>query len=68
MTDRNYIIAELNRTTSEVPEEVRSLTAEQWVYKQDNEWSILEIIEHLEMQNQLHFRELSVLVNSVQNN
>ena len=59
--DRAFILSELDRTTDELRSELASLTAEQWLFKEDStRWSILEIVEHLEMQNQLHYREITV--------
>lgn len=59
--DQQFIISELDRTTNELLDEVRELTEEQWGFRADStHWSIGDIIEHLEMQNQLHFREISV--------
>lgn len=59
--DRTYVLSELNRTTNEIRAEIDSLSLDQWNFKEEPErWSIAEIIEHLEMQNQLHYRELSV--------
>ena len=61
-TDRQFIITELNRTTSALKKEIGTLSNEQWNFRETSErWSIAEIIEHLEMQNQLHYRELSVV-------
>lgn len=60
-TDRRFIISELNRTTNAIKEEIENLTDEQWQFKElPDRWSIAEIVEHLEMQNQLHYREISV--------
>ena len=59
--DRELILAELNRTTDEIKAEISGLTQEQWNFREaPDRWNIGEIIEHLEMQNQLHFREISV--------
>ena len=59
--DRSSLIAGLNRTTSELHAEIADLTAVQWNFRETRErWSIGEIVEHLEMQNQLHYREISV--------
>ena len=59
--DRTLILSELNRATEWVRREIESLSPEQWNFKEDpSRWSIGEIVEHLEMQNQLHFREISV--------
>ncbi|MEP4090929.1 DinB family protein [Reichenbachiella sp.] len=63
-TDKQLIISELKRTTAELKKEIDGLTDAQWNFKEDDtRWSIAEIVEHLEMQNQLHYREISVTVN-----
>lgn len=59
--DQQLIISELNRTTNELKIEIENVTDDQWNFREDpTRWSIAEIVEHLEMQNQLHFREISV--------
>ena len=60
--DRKYILDELNRTTRSLLTEIQHLSDEQWQFREDSSrWNILQIVEHLEMQNQLHFREISVI-------
>ena len=59
--EQELIILELNRTTKALRSEIEQLSDEQWNFREDDErWSIGEIVEHLEMQNQLHYREISV--------
>ena len=61
-SDRELIISELNRTTNELHNEIKDLTIEQWNFREDaTRWSIAEIVEHLEIQNLLHYREISVI-------
>ncbi|MGW9687022.1 DinB family protein [Flagellimonas sp. 2504JD1-5] len=65
--ERMLIVSELNRTTNELRAEITDLTDDQWHFRENIErWSIAEIIEHLEIQNLLHFRELSVISRSPQ--
>ncbi len=65
--DRSLILAELLRTTNELKDEIEFLSAEQWNFHETpNRWSIAEIVEHLEMQNQLHYREITVVSNAPQ--
>ncbi len=65
--ERQLIISELNRTTEELKLEIDSLTERQWYFRESpDRWNIAEIIEHLEMQNQLHYREISVVMNGPQ--
>ena len=59
--DRTLIVSELNRTTEALNSEIEDLSIDQWHFKETpTRWSISEIVEHLEMQNQLHYREISV--------
>ncbi len=60
--DQQLIISELNRTTNELKTAIENVTEDQWNFREDrSRWSIAEIVEHLEMQNQLHYREISVI-------
>ncbi len=63
--DRTSILLELDRTTSELRQEIQDLTQAQWDFQEDpTRWSIGEIVEHLEMQNQLHYREIYAVANA----
>ncbi len=65
--ERQLVLSELDRTTSELRTEIEDLSEDQWNFReQPVRWNIGEIVEHLEMQNQLHFREISVIANSPQ--
>lgn len=65
--DRQFILDELDRTTAALEQEINGLESEKWHFREDSSrWSIGEIVEHLEMQNQLHFREISVVANAPQ--
>lgn len=65
--DRQLIIDELQRTTAELRQEVDPLTQDQYRFREaPDRWSISEIVEHLEIQNQLHFREISIAANAPQ--
>ena len=60
--DRSYIIRELERTTTALKDEIDELNETQTNFRIDSTaWSIKQIVAHLEMQNQLHFREISVM-------
>ena len=60
--EQDLIISELNRTTEALKYEIENLSNEQWSFREEEtRWSIAEIVEHLEMQNQLHYREISVI-------
>ena len=46
--DRNYLLQNLDRTTSELDKEVAGLTEEQWHFQEaQGKWSIAQVIEHL---------------------
>lgn len=63
--ERTYIISELERTTTALRNEIQDLSLDQWNFREEpSRWNIGEIVEHLEMQNQLHFREIAVIANS----
>lgn len=65
--DRQLVISELNRTTVELQEAIENVTHDQWNFREDTtRWSIAEIVEHLEIQNLLHYREISVISKSPQ--
>ena len=65
--DRQFILSELKRTTDELRVEIEQLGDDQWNFREDTtRWSIAEIVEHLEMQNQLHYREVTVISQSPQ--
>lgn len=65
--DRRHILSELKRTTKEVVTEITNLSTDQWNFRAGpSHWTIGEIVEHLEMQNQLHYREISVTSNAPQ--
>ncbi|MCE7996580.1 MAG: DinB family protein [Roseivirga sp.] len=66
-SDRQRILSELDRTTQKLKKLTGELTESQWQFRESpDRWSIEEIVEHLEMQNQLHFREISVVAHAPQ--
>lgn len=66
-SDRQHLLNELHRTTEELRNEIKDLTDEQWHFREASDrWSIAEIVEHLEMQNQLHYREITIVANAPQ--
>ena len=64
-SERRFLLVELDRTTAEVLKETEDLGEEQWHFHEDNfRWSIAAIIEHLTVQNELDYRELTSLANA----
>lgn len=65
--ERSAVLNELDRTTDAIRIEIENLSPAQWTFRESpDRWNIAEIIEHLEMQNQLHYREISIVQNSPQ--
>lgn len=61
--NRGYLIKELQRSRDDMALEVKDISDKQWHFREsDDRWSIAEIIEHQELQDQLFYRELNVLV------
>ncbi|OJJ20332.1 hypothetical protein BKI52_17875 [marine bacterium AO1-C] len=63
--ERNFIIQELNSTSQMLRDEIDALTNKQWWFREDStRWNIAEIIEHLTLQNELHYREINAIANT----
>jgi len=63
--ERNFIVQELNSTSQMLREEIDPLTTEQWLFREDStRWNIAEIVEHLTLQNELHYREINAIANT----
>ncbi len=57
--NKQYLIKGLERTRNELINEIQNLSNEEWEFKEEiNRWSIAEIVEHLEVQDELYFREI----------
>jgi len=60
--DRSFLVEQFEKSRSELMNEVQKLTEEQWNFKKDSaSWSIAEIVEHLGLQEDMHFREAYVI-------
>lgn len=60
--EQDFLIKELKRNRLEIMHEIQDLSEEQWNFKETRyRWSIAEIIEHLEVDDELFYRELQVL-------
>ncbi len=63
--DRQYALDELDRTTKELMKEVENLGMDQWTFRENpNRWNMAEIVEHLTLQNELHYREIYAVSNA----
>ncbi len=57
--NRDFLINGLKRTKTELINEIKDLGEAQWNFKENEwRWSISEIVEHLEVQDELYFREI----------
>lgn len=60
--EREHLITELERSKRDMINEVTGISDQQWYFREsDDRWSIAEIIEHQELQDQIFYRELTVL-------
>lgn len=61
-SDRRFILAELDRTTKALRNATEDLGDDQWFFQEnENRWSMAAIVEHLTVQNELHYREITAL-------
>lgn len=52
----------LDRTRALLQAEAADLTKEQWQYREDpDRWSIAEVVEHLQLQEDMYFREVYLI-------
>ena len=60
--EQDFLVKELNRNRLDIMREIQDLNAEQWNFKETKyRWSIAEIVEHLQVDDELFYRELQVL-------
>lgn len=63
--ERQFILKELERTTDELIKETEKLALDQWTFRETpTRWNIAEIMEHLTLQNELHYREIYAVSNA----
>jgi len=59
--EKKFILDGLERTRDELLSEINDLSEEQWRFVEDSgRWSISEIVEHLEVQEEMYYREIYV--------
>jgi hypothetical protein len=60
--ERAFLVRELEQTRQQLLDEVKPLTARQVNFRESQgRWSVLEIVEHLEVQDEMFWRELDIL-------
>lgn len=63
--DRQFVLKELERTTADLLKETEKLAFDQWTFREiPTRWNIKEIVEHLIVQNELHYREIYAASNA----
>ncbi len=60
--DREVLLKGLEDSRNQLHKMVKGLSSDQWFFKSDSAvWSIADIIEHLGLQEDMHYRELYIL-------
>jgi quercetin dioxygenase-like cupin family protein len=60
--EREFLVQELEQTRGQLVREVAPLTPQQIHFREaPGRWSVLEIVEHLEVQDEMYWRELDIL-------
>lgn len=63
-SEREHLLAGLERTKNEVFNEIKGLNEQQWNFKEDStRWSISEIVEHLITQDESYTKEIWTCLN-----
>ncbi len=61
--DRIYLVQNLERTKLEIINETKSLSSQQWRYKQDStKWSIGQVLEHLGLYERIFAQEADIML------
>ena len=60
--DRAFLIGEFRSTQRKIHDLVDQLSYEQWNFRSDsNSWSIGFVVEHLQLQEDMHYREVRII-------
>ena len=63
--DRKFLVANLERTKLEIIEQTKSLTSEQWAFKEDSaKWTIGQVLEHLGLYERIFAQEADIMLSS----
>jgi len=66
--ERILLLNELEGTRKELLQQVNRLNERQWFFKSDSQsWSVAEIVEHLDLQENMHYREVYIISQTPQN-
>jgi len=65
--ERTFLIKGLEDSKNELHAQLSDLDNRMWFFKSDSgQWSIAKVVEHLELQESMHYREVYVLSNTPQ--
>lgn len=63
--DRKFLIDNLERTKLEIIKQTKSLTSEQWAFKEDStKWTIGQVLEHLGLYERIFAQEADIMLSS----
>ena len=63
--DRKLLINNLERTKLEIIEQTKSLTSEQWAFREDSsKWTIGQVLEHLGLYERIFAQEADIMLSS----
>jgi hypothetical protein len=64
-TDRQYLVANLERTKLDILQETKQLSLPQWSFKQDStKWSIAQVLEHLGLYERIFAQEADIMLST----
>lgn len=64
-TDRQFLMSNLRRTTSEIVNETESLTEAQWHFKpNEDSWSIAQVVEHISLYDHFTLQNTYIAFNN----
>lgn len=60
--EREFLITDLSRSLEDIIQAVNDLSEAQWRFKEsEDRWSVADIVEHLEVQDEMFYREMDVI-------
>lgn len=63
--DRQYLVDNLERTKLDIIKETKSLSLQQWSFKQDStKWSIGQVLEHLGLYERIFAQEADIMLST----
>ena len=60
--ERELLLTELEGTRKELLRQIDTLNERQWFFRSDSQsWSLAEVVEHLDLQENMHYREVYII-------